>query len=1380
MKIRRRRRSRPFHIWGFSFLVQIVLINALFLVRFAASQGQNTPPNYILDHWTVADGLPTNALTQVRQTADGYIWIGTEEGLARFDGSRFVTFDRTNTPGLPHDHIERIMMAADSSLWIQTVERQAVHFTKGTMIGYGAAEGLPKGATYILNAQGQLWLNGAGKLYRYSRGRVDSLREQPANMYGGVYEDGEGAYWFATLEHGLIRYRNGSYRAYTIEDGLASNRILRFLEDQLTPGLYWVLAGGRLHRFENDVLSVEPLELDLLEMFQEPSGRWWLTSASAVYRSSTSDPNEAARLDGTGLGPFWEPHADAAGHVWVQSREQIWRDGNEVFTHDDIRHFVVDRSGSAWITTSDGLYRLKPVPFKVFGPPEGFTDDVVFPVLEDREGRIWAGTQEGGLNQIIADTVQSVTVSGLPSLHVYALHEDQQGIIWAGTGAGVCRMEGVATCRRLPELDFEANTRAIWQDRRGALWFGTEQGLYLYRDGSLRRFTTDDGLSSDWVQGILETRDGSLWFATNGGGIVHYRDGEFTALTTAEGLANDAVRAVYEDDDGALWVGSEGGGLTRITFAPGTPEVEEVHVIGEEHGLFDTWLHLVLEDEEGRLWMSSNRGIFWVWKRDLEALARGERADVHSVVYSERDGLRSAAGNGRIQPSGLKASDGRLWFPTENGLAVIDPAALDRFTITPTPIIEQLDVWGELIPIHTGSVDLAAEQRMLTLEYTALNWPDGDRVQFQYRLDGHEDDWVEAGRSRRVVYGGLGPGTYSFRVRAMNQAGVWSSQEAALAVSVAPYYYERVWFWLLAGLIALGGIGSVLQWRLRKHIERSRQLEAVIVERTAEVERQAQELRVMDRAKSRFFANLSHEFRTPLTLSMGPLEDVKSDLHGAIPAAAKQQIDLALLNNRRLLRLVNQLLDIARLEAHSLTLQVCPMDLSSLLRRLALAFTPLAERKQIAFTCDLPNPDASFYADPDQLEKIFTNLLSNAFKFTPDQGRIRMEVELEPDEPPCSDGDGEGWLVVHVRDSGPGIPDDQQNQIFDRFYQTETGSNHAEAGTGIGLSLVRELVSLHRGCIDVESAVGWGTTFSVYLQTGAAHFEDRADISMDHTPFVPDIIMELEESADEPYEQREEAGSSDEAGEQDRLTVLIVDDNAEVRAFVRQHLRVHYRTVEAENGRVGLDKARALTPDLILSDVMMPEMDGYALCRAVKQDPEIDFIPVVLLTAKADSEDRLEGLEGGADDYLTKPFDMAELKMRIANLIDLRRRLRERFQQAGSPPPAVDVKSTDDVFREGVRAAVEAHLADEDFGVEALAQVVGMDRSHLYRRMKESMGQSPSAYILETRLERAAGLLMARAGTVSEIAYGVGFRSVPYFTTAFRKRYGCTPTQYRG
>jgi signal transduction histidine kinase/DNA-binding response OmpR family regulator len=696
-----------------------------------------------------------------------------------------------------------------------------------------------------------------------------------------------------------------------------------------------------------------------------------------------------------------------------------------------------------------------------------------------------------------------------------------------------------------------------------------------------------------------------------------------------------------------------------------------------------------------------------------------------------------------------------------------------------------MDVWGKNQPIQTGSVSLEASQRVFTLDYTAMSWPDGARVQFQYRLEGHDDDWIDAGFRRQVVYGGLGPGRYTFRVRAMNHAGEWSRHDATLSIPIAPFYYEQAWFWLLGGVLALTLFGGVHRWRIRSQTQRERRLEAQMEERTAVVARQAEELRALDKAKSRFFANISHEFRTPLTLSMGPLEDVRTDRHGVIPTEAKQRIDLALLNNRRLLRLVNQLLDIAKLEAHTLTLHARPIDLAALLQRLKMAFTPLAERKRMTYSDDVPDLNSDLYGDPDQLEKVFTNLLSNAFKFTPDGGKIHVDVDPNPVDIPCADRESSGWVAVHVRDTGPGIPPDQRDHVFDRFYQTETGSNHADVGTGIGLALVRELVTVHRGCVDITDTDGWGTTFSVYLRTGAAHLEDRSDVELEHSPAEVKAPADLEEvriarESRTATEEHVPAGADDELeDEDDRLTILIVDDNAEVRAFIREHLEPQYRTVGASDGRSGLSEARALTPDLIVSDVMMPEMDGYELCRAVKQDPELGFIPVVLLTARAGSEDKLEGLEGGADDYLTKPFDMAELKTRIANLIALRQRLKAQFRaEAVSQVPALDVKSTDDVFREGVRAAVEANLSDEDFGVLALAEAVALDRSHLYRRMMETLGKSPSAYVKEMRLERAAGLLRAGAGTVSEIAYGVGFRSVPHFTTVFRERYGCTPTQF--
>ena len=443
VKMARQGRSQTLHSGRYPYLAPFILINALFLGLPAASQGQSRPPNYTLDHWTVADGLPSNALTQVLQTADGYLWIGTEEGLVRFDGFRFATFDRVNTSGLPHDHIEQMLAAPDSTLWIQTAEHQAVHYRNGQFTAYDTEAGLPRGATYIQPSWKDVFLNGAGQLFRYSSGVIDTVREQPPNTYGGFFQDRQGTYWFPTHEHGLIRYREGNYRAFTLEEGLYSDRIRSIMEDVREPGRLWFLAGGRLHRLEGEQVTVAPLQLELTNAFQEPSGRWWLATASELYRSAVDDFTQVVRVDTIGADFGWDPKVDAEGNVWIQSRQRLWRGGQEVFYNPDIRSFILDESGSVWIGTGNhGLYRLRPVPFEIFGLTEGFAHPVVFPVLEDRIGTIWAGTRDGGLHRIVSGNVESAAIQSLPSNQVYALHEDRRGILWVGTGGGVCRMEG--------------------------------------------------------------------------------------------------------------------------------------------------------------------------------------------------------------------------------------------------------------------------------------------------------------------------------------------------------------------------------------------------------------------------------------------------------------------------------------------------------------------------------------------------------------------------------------------------------------------------------------------------------------------------------------------------------------------------------------------------------------------------------------------------------------------------------------------------------------------------------------------------------------------------------------------------------------------------
>lgn len=551
---------------------------------------------------------------------------------------------------------------------------------------------------------------------------------------------------------------------------------------------------------------------------------------------------------------------------------------------------------------------------------------------------------------------------------------------------------------------------------------------------------------------------------------------------------------------------------------------------------------------------------------------------------------------------------------------------------------------------------------------------------------------------------------------------------------------------------------------------------AEIAEQNQRLAEQAKRLKELDAAKSRFFANVSHELRTPLTLTIGPLEDLIAGKRGSLSSTVQADVDLALRNSRRQLRLVNQILDVAKLEAGEMYMKAAQHDLNAFVERLTLAFAPFSDRKRITFTFAPSAASLLVYFDSDQFEKVLTNLLSNAFKFTPEGGAIYCGVREDPPDESAP----LGWATVEIRDTGPGISPEQQAHIFERFYQTDESMRNRQIGTGIGLALVKELVDLHQGRITVESQPGFGATFTVSLRQGHDHLHDGIASVLE--PFERSVIsgFVLESSP-----VRDPRPASLEAIDEDQTTVLVVDDNADIRAFVRRHLEPTYRVVEAENGQDGLVITQKLLPDLVLSDVMMPELDGYGLCRALKADPDFAFIPIILLTARAEQTDKIAGLQEGADDYITKPFHADELLARIDNLIASRKRLWERVEQvslqktAAMPPSSVPITSADEAFLAQLQAVLDTHLSDSTFDVNRLATEVGLSRTSLYRRLDALLSVSPNALLLQARLERAAQLLAADAGLVSEVTYAVGFKSVTHFSRRFREHFGVAPSRYR-
>ncbi len=576
-----------------------------------------------------------------------------------------------------------------------------------------------------------------------------------------------------------------------------------------------------------------------------------------------------------------------------------------------------------------------------------------------------------------------------------------------------------------------------------------------------------------------------------------------------------------------------------------------------------------------------------------------------------------------------------------------------------------------------------------------------------------------------------------------------------------------VLIYILIVMLVCVGLSALLynsryeQYRARRSAEQLKE----------QVEEQAEKLVEMEQLKSRFFANISHEFRTPLTLILGPVDDALDDAYGPLSGTLRRQLHVMRRSGLRLQRLINQLLDLSKLEAGQMTLHARRRDLIAFLRGIVGSFSSLAERKHVTLQLYTEKEPLPLSFDADKLEKVVINLLSNAFKFTPEQGTIRVVVR---------EGAGEAgaFAEIGVRDTGPGIPPEELPYVFDRFYQVEHAMAQEHAGTGIGLALAKELVELHGGEIRVESEPGFGCEFFVRIPFISFSGEkERSEGPLDAIEEESALMIEeaMERILPEPAQPSPEPLKNFGLPK-----ILIVEDNADVRGYLRSHLAAFYHIVEAADGEDGLAKARAVGPDLVISDVMMPKMDGVALCKALKTDEHLNHVPVILLTAKADEASKMEGLKTGADDYLTKPFNAKELITRVENLIEIRRLLRQRFSgEVVIGPSEIAVPSAEAEFVERVRAVVEQHMGNSNFGVEWLADEAGMSVRNLRRRLKAATGLSPGGYVRMMRLERAKQLLAQQAGTVSEIAYQVGFQDPDYFSRLFKQTVGVPPSAYR-
>ncbi len=1101
-----------------------------------------------------------------------------------------------------------------------------------------------------------------------------------------------------------------------------------------------------------------------------------------------------------------------------------------------------DRQGFMWFGTQAGVNRYDGYKFTVYQQDvfnsTSLAQNEIVVICEDHTGTLWlASSNRATLNRFEPEQERFTRFAHDPNSHhslsnggITALYEDHTGTFWVGTQNGLNKFDREnEQFTRFFHDERDSNSISdnaisfISEDHTGALWIGTAGGGLNRYDPMTRRWTrfvhdpkNSLSLSHPSVRAIFEDRFGTLWVGTFGGGLNRFNreSGHFTSFVhdaknqhsingnyvwaicedslapnilwvAADGLnrfdpntqqftrfvndpqnprslSSDYVGALCVDRNGTLWVGTMGGGLNRFDHKTG----QFIHFTVKD-GLPGNFVAGILADDLGRLWLSGN---------GLSCF------DPQAQTFRNFDVTDGLASNEFLMPSQHKSNDGEMFFGSaSSGFTVFHPDSIRDNPYIPPVVITAFKRYNtdstsgiaiqEKGVFARKEISVSYKDKVLSFEFAALSYRSTFNNQYAYKLEGFNNTWTQLGTKREVTFTNLDPGEYTLRVKGSNNDGVWSEEGTSLKIIITPPWWRTRWAYVC--YLMLFGV-ALYGWR-RFELNRAKLRNELKMKNF-----EAQKLQEMDHMKSRFFANISHEFRTPLTLILGPVEQMNS---GEFRGNVKEAYDMILRNGRRLLRLINQLLDLARIEAGRMTLQTRQEDIVSFLKGLVLSFASAAERKHIALNIIAEDENLIVYFDRDKLEKIVSNLLSNALKFTPEGGMVSVQLAESSEQLPAKKLPTAHCLLITIKDTGPGISPEQRDKIFDRFYQVDALHTREQEGTGIGLALTKELVELHHGEIIVESEVGRGTTFIVRLPLGKAHLKAE-EIASDQLSVVSDQASDKLQVAsgrdsDFPSIQQSLTPSIRESTTSDETLILVGEDNRDVRLYIRQYLEPVFKVIEAVDGLDGVEKALEIIPDLIISDVMMPKRDGNELCRILKADEKTSHVPIIMLTAKADRDSKVQGLEIGADDYLIKPFDSKELLARVHNLIKQRRQLRERFsREIVLKPREIAITPMDEVFLNKVKAVVEKYLGEEDFDVEILSREVGMSHSQIHRKLKALTNQSASQFIRSLRLHRAVELLKQKAGTVAEIAYQVGFGSQAYFTKCFHEQFGCSPKDY--
>jgi signal transduction histidine kinase/ligand-binding sensor domain-containing protein/DNA-binding response OmpR family regulator len=1286
-------------------------------------------------------------VSYILQDRTGFIWIATWSGLYRYDGYSFVAYKHNpaDSTSIADNLLSTVYEDKAGNLWVGSwrglekldrVTGTFRHYTPNLKaIGIDPSNNV---SAICEDKTGGFWVGSWGGLYRFDRiteqfTPVPHDSSNPENIahnsVGAIYQSKDSSLWFGTaasldkydfatgkFDHCLTN-REG-WKAFSF-NVVAAYWITSIVEDDA--GIVWLGT-------QQGLVSYNPGD-----------------GSSATYRYDPKRPD-------TWLNPrnniAWLSLDPRSGFLWVLTEHGLFSfdRANRTFLRlmkKVVTFLCIERSGTLLLGSETGLQKRNVAmpPFRKYA-----MGDVGIGTTVGREGSVWVMGYRTAWHKFDTKKESFVPYSFGQYRLAYVYRQDcGGGMVFLRPDGGSLVLDSLGNdLGGLPSSMSEIlNTASNTTHGRMGYYIGTNRGgVYLL---DLLKGTVKEVLNLQQPIYFLEEDNlGFLWVTTMMGRLVRYdqEQGTFTEYLpdpqNPSSWCGEPVNWPYEDSKGRLWF------ATRSGLHRWDARTNSFTSYTEKQGLPTNNVRGIQEDQHGNYWVSSTNGI-----------SRFDPETGRSKHYDASYGLEPAAD---IMFGGAsRGEDGQMYFGSANGLTAFHPDSIRENLFVPPVVITSFRKFDKP-SLLAEEIHLPYDQNFVSFEFAALSYISPERNQYAYMMEGVDRDWVHAGTRRYASYPNLPPGNYVFRVKGSNNEEVWNETGAAVAIVISPPWWKSPWaygFYVLALLSLL-----YAAWKM--------QLRRVRARHEFEMSKfEAAKLHEVDELKSRFFANISHEFRTPLTLIMGPVKRMRD---ASDDPQEKEELRLVHKNATRLLELVNQLLDLSRLESGSMMLQAAPEDVVPLLKGLLQSFCSYAEQKKISLAFTSSAGSIIVYIDRDKFEKIVTNILANAFKFTPEGGRVEMSV-----------GQDLQHVSIRITDTGVGIPAEKIPNIFDRFYQVDGSHTREQEGTGIGLSLTRELVDLHKGTITVESEEGCGSAFTVRLPLGKAHL-------------LPEEICERKR--EQKKEQRAEgaglaplASATDETGtgevpkvppmEVGKPVLLIVEDNADVRQYIRRDLKGEYNILEAVDGVDGWQQSLSQMPDIIISDIMMPKMDGFALCEKLKNDERTSHIPVILLTAKATSRDKIEGFQTGADDYIMKPFEPAELQARLRNLLEQRKRLHEHFRKHGLfEIEEQKITSVDQKFLQRVLAAVAERMSEPAFGVEVLAEQMAVSRSLLLKKMEALTGEAPVELIKRMRLNKAATLIEARFGNAFQVALEVGFSSPSYFSKCFKRQFGVTPSEY--